>query len=102
MAVKVIIRRQIGEGHLEEAYKLLTRARYNASYQEGYISSETLTSIDNANSVVVISTWESIENWEKWKNSDIRSDGESRLDEITDVPAEYETFTMGVKYRPSR
>ena len=97
MAVKVIIRRQIEEGHLEEAYKLLTRARYNASYQDGYISSETLTSIDNTNSVVVISTWESIENWEKWKNSDIRSDGESRLDEITDVPAEYETFTMGIK-----
>jgi len=97
MVVKVIIRRQIKEGRLEEAYKLLTRARYNASYQEGYISSETLTSIDTPNSVVVISTWESIENWKNWKNSDIRSDGESRLDEITQVPAEYEMFSLGVK-----
>ena len=97
MAIKVIIKRQIKAGHLEEAYKLLTRARYNASYQEGYISSETLTSIENPNSVVVISTWDAIENWGNWKNSDIRSDGESRLDEITEVPAEYETFALGVK-----
>lgn len=97
MVIKVIIRRQIKKGHLEEAYKLLTRARYNASYQDGYISSETITSIDDPNSIVVISTWESIEKWENWKNSDVRGDGESRLDEITQVSATYETFSLGVK-----
>ena len=97
MAIKVIIRRQIKAGHIEEAYKLLTRARYNASYQEGYISSETLTNIDNPNVLVVISTWDEIDNWKNWKSSDIRSDGESRLDEITEVPATYETFALGVK-----
>ena len=97
MAVKVMIKRLIKENHMEEAYKLLTRARYNASHQEGYISSETLTSLESKNTVVVISTWQSIESWEKWKNSDVRSDGETRLDEITEEPAQYEAFSMGVQ-----
>jgi len=42
MAVKVLIKRKVKDGKLNEVSKLLIKARYNAIGQQGYISSETL------------------------------------------------------------
>ena len=63
MAVKVLIKRKIENGKLNETSKLLIKARYAAMGQQGYISSETLTDCDDPNKVVVISMWQKIENW---------------------------------------
>jgi hypothetical protein len=39
--------------------------------------------------------WQQVEFWENWKNSDIRSDNEAGLEEISEGPGEYEVFSMG-------
>ncbi len=97
MAVKVMIRRKIKEGRLKEAHKLLARARYNAFHQEGYVGSETMTSLTDPNTVIIISTWKSNEKWENWKNNEYRSDAETGLNDIVEEPTVYETFSLGMQ-----
>lgn len=95
MAVKVLIKRKVKNGKLNEASKLLIKARYAAMSQQGYISSETLTDCYNPNNVAVISMWQKIENWNQWKNSDVRSKNEAEFEALLDAPTEYETYNLG-------
>ncbi|MGD2028422.1 MAG: antibiotic biosynthesis monooxygenase [Desulfobacterales bacterium] len=97
MAVKVLIKRKIKDGKLNEASKLLIKARYKAMEQPGYISSETLSGCDDQNNVVVVSMWQKIENWNEWKKSDIRAENESQFETLLDGPVEYETYNLGLQ-----
>ncbi|MBL6996132.1 antibiotic biosynthesis monooxygenase family protein [Desulfobacula sp.] len=97
MAVKVLIKRKVKEGKLNEASKLLTKARYNAMGQQGYISSETLSGCDDPNNVVVVSMWQRIENWNQWKNGDLRAENETAVEALLDGPTEYETYNLGLQ-----
>ena len=98
MAVKVLIKRKIKDGKLNEASKLLIKARYSAMGQQGYISSETLTDCDDPNKVVVISMWQKIENWNQWKKSDLRSETEIGFESVLDGPTEYEAYNLGLMF----
>jgi len=97
MAVKVLIKRKVKDGKLNEASKLLIKARYNAMGQQGYISSETLSGCDDPNNVVVISMWQRIENWNQWKNGDLRAENETAIEALLDGPTEYETYNLGLE-----
>jgi len=96
MAVKVLIKRKIKEGKLNDASKLLIKARYNAMGQPGYISSETLSGCDDSNNVLVISMWQRIENWNQWKNGDLRAENETAFEALLDGSTEYETYNLGL------
>ena len=96
MAVKVLIKRKIKNGKLNDASKLLIKARYNAMGQPGYISSETLSGCDDPNNVVVISMWQRIENWNQWKNGDLRAENETAFEALLVGPTEYETYNLGL------
>jgi heme-degrading monooxygenase HmoA len=98
MAVKVLIKRKIKDGKLNEASKLLIKARYAAMGQQGYISSETLTDCDDPNKVVVISMWQKIENWNQWKSSDLRSEIEAGFKALLDGSTKYETYNLGLVF----
>ncbi len=97
MAVKVLIKRKIKDGKLIEVSRLLNKARYNAMGQKGYISSETLSGCDDPNNVVVISMWQRIENWNQWKNGDLRAENETAFEALLDEPTEYETYNLGLQ-----
>ena len=97
MAVKVLIKRKIKDGNLSEASQLLTKARYSAMGQQGYISSETLSGCDNPNNVVVVSMWQRLENWEQWKGSDLRAQNEAEFAALLDGPVVYEAYNLGLQ-----
>ena len=97
MAVKVLIKRKIKDGKINDASKLLIKARYNAMNQPGYISSETLSGCDDPNNVVVISMWQRIENWNQWENGDLREGNEAAFEALLDGPTEYETYNLGLQ-----
>ena len=96
MAVKVLIKRKMADGKLNEVSQLLNKARYNAMGQPGYISSETLSGTDDPNNVVVVSMWQKIEHWDQWKNSDARAENEAKFEALLDGPTEYETYNLGL------
>ncbi|MGD2269093.1 MAG: antibiotic biosynthesis monooxygenase [Desulfobacterales bacterium] len=97
MAVKVFIKRRFKAGGLKDGCQLITEARYNAMKQAGYISSETLSDIEDPNRVVVISMWHSLENWDRWKNSGVRIQIEAEIEKLLDTPTAYEKYNLGVQ-----
>ena len=98
MAIKVLIKRKIKNGKLNEASKLLIKARYNAMGQPGYISSETLSGcVDKNNVVVVVSMWQKIADWNQWEKSELRAENEAEFETLLDGPVEYETYNLGLQ-----
>ena len=97
MAVKVFIKRKIKEGQQLEASRLISRIRYGAMEQRGYISSETLTDHNDASRVLVISMWHELEHWNAWKNSEERKNISAMFQEIVEAPTEYEIYDLGMQ-----
>ena len=97
MAVKVIIKRHFKEGQIAEASALLLKFRHDAMNQAGYISGETLTNHYDSRTMTVISTWQTIEDWIKWQESDVREANETQLERMLQEPAEFEIYDIGIK-----
>ena len=96
MAVKVIIRRHVQEDKSDQVFELLKRLRVKAISQPGYISGETLVNHYNPQHMVVISIWQSIEDWMNWQNSDERVESEAKLERFLEAPAQYEVYDLGL------
>lgn len=66
--------------------------------QKGYISGETLICAENTNKVVVISIWDSLADWNNWKENPLRQKIDASLFELQDNPTTYEPFVFS-KYK---
>ena len=69
MAVKVLIRRHVPEDKAREIIPLFRQIRSLAITREGYISGETLRNLDDPEEFLVISSWQTSEEWESWLKS---------------------------------
>ena len=96
MAVKILIKRKFKQSHMQAASRFVINNRSGAMQQPGYISSETLRSIEDKDTVLVISMWENMEAWEAWKNSEIRKANVAELKDYLIGEAEYEHYTLGL------
>ena len=95
MTVKVMIKRHIKEGKAKEVFTLLNRHRSNAMDQKGYVTGETLMSYQDPRCLLVISTWQSIDNWLAWKENSERKANEAKLEQFLEAPTEYDEFILG-------
>ena len=96
MAVKILIKRKIRDGNMQAAARLLINNRKGAMTQPGYISSETMRSLDDPTQVVVMSMWQSKEDWETWKNSEVRTANENDFKDYLVGPSKYEHYSLGL------
>ena len=96
MAVKIFIKRHVKEGKVDKAYTLLNKIRSNAMNQPGYISGETLVNHYDYRSITVISTWQSVEDWINWEESDERAGNEVELESLLEKSTKYEIYDMGL------
>lgn len=96
MPVKVLIKRRFKEGYANQINKVIKEIRHGAMDQEGYITSETMWDHDDPFRVVIASNWRGINNWDAWKNSDLRKSIEQKLKEFLIGETEYEIFDLGV------
>jgi quinol monooxygenase YgiN len=96
MAVKILIKRKIKNGNMKAASRLVINNRYGAMAHPGYISSETMRSIDDPDRIVVVSMWQDIEGWESWKNSETRKANEDEFKDYFVGPTEYELYSLGL------
>jgi heme-degrading monooxygenase HmoA len=94
MAVKIIIKRSIGQQVAPVLRPLIVELRAHAMKQPGYISGETLKCIDRPGEYLVISTWDSLDDWQKWLNSQDRKILENKIESITGSTAEYATYVQ--------
>ena len=93
--IKVMIKRHIKEGNAKEVFTLLKEQRAKAMNQRGHLKGETLMSYQNPNSLLVISSWQSMENWIAWKESEERTVNEDKLEQFLESPTEYDEYIFG-------
>lgn len=98
MIVKIFIRRQVPAECEMEAFELLNRLRSKAMDHPGYISGETLVSTNDHSEIMVVSTWQHLENWNSWKDSEKRKTIDAQLEALQVKPTEYEPF-VSTKHR---
>jgi heme oxygenase (mycobilin-producing) len=92
MSVKVMIKRKWQIEKPEALFPLLSELRTRAKEQPGYISSETLRSLDDPEDFMVVSIWETADNWKKWLQSKERRDIQGKVDSMIGEKTFYELF----------
>lgn len=92
MAVHVIIKRKIKTNHPDEILPLLQELRARAEKQKGYISAETLQNIDSPDEILVVSKWETAEDWKFWFDSRERRELQGSVDSLIGERTFYEVF----------
>ena len=95
MQAKIIIKRKFVKGKKNEIIALLREFRSSALNQPGYVSGETLTSIDDPQTMIVISTWQDLESWYKWKDNNTRKTLENMLRTYQEESTDYQECIVG-------
>lgn len=92
MAVRVFIEREIDPENEIKLHNLLLKLRAKAIQARGYISGETLRSVDDPNRFLVISTWNSLEEWRNWENDPDRKAIQEQIDKLLRVPSRVSVY----------
>lgn len=95
MNAKIFIKRKFVKGRKKEIIALLKELRTGALGQPGYISGQTLAACDDPQTLLVIGTWQDIENWHAWRENDTRNTLEKMLETYQDGPTQYEEYILG-------
>ena len=95
MAVKIFIRRVIAEERINDLLPLFRHLRNLATNQPGYISGETLKKIDSPGQYLVISTWQSLDDWRQWVVSRERIEVQNEIDARLEEDTIYEIYQYG-------
>ncbi|WP_310599308.1 antibiotic biosynthesis monooxygenase family protein [Desulfobulbus sp.] len=92
MAVKVLIKRKVVDKKAPELEALLRKMRALTLNQKGYISGETFTRIDEPEVSMVISSWQTLDDWRAWTLSKERIEVQEQIDKLLGAPTHYEVF----------
>lgn len=97
MSIKVLITRTVPQDKARGMLNLFREMRSLATGQDGYISGETLKSSDRLDVYLVISTWESADDWENWLKSKERQEIQGKIDALLGGKTAYEMFHYGLR-----
>lgn len=86
MVVKTFIQRQAKPGKEKEFKQLLVELRTGAMKVKGFISGETLQSIEDPTLFVTVGTWKTVTDWNNWCSSSERKKVQERLGRVLVVP----------------
>ena len=95
MAIKVIIMRKVAKDKQKDLLPLLMELRAMAMSQKGYISGETLKGISDPDEFIVISTWNSLEDWNAWGNNPARKEIQAKIDAILEEKTIAKAYLYG-------
>jgi len=95
MIAKIIIKRRFKQGKTKQILALLNELRSRAMVQPGYISGETLIQIGFPYNMVVIASWQTLEDWQAWRDSEDRKRYEAMLEIYQERAAVYEEYLLG-------
>ena len=93
MAIDVMIKRKVKPGRqAKELVPLILHLRALATYQPGYISGTTLCNLEHPEECLVVSRWESIDDWNRWRDSKRRAEIEQKIEMLIGEKAEYTIY----------
>jgi heme-degrading monooxygenase HmoA len=92
MVVKIIIDRKVKKGKEVEFFNLLKGLRSKAIPSKGYISGETLLSLSDPHNYVVVSTWQSADDWRNWEKNPERKKIQTRIKRLMVRPTKTKIY----------
>jgi len=95
MAVKILIRRIVPANKARQMIPLFREMRTLANEQPGYITGETMRNLENPDEFLVVSTWETSDDWSRWVQSKEREQIQSQIDDLLGGKTNYEIFHYG-------
>ncbi len=98
MIAKIFIKRRFAKENATQILSLLNKIRSIAMDQPGYISGETLMQSDFPENLAVICSWQTMEDWHAWKNSEERKQYEAMLEIYQTRPTQYEEYLLGTTF----
>jgi heme-degrading monooxygenase HmoA len=92
MAVRIIIDRKVKKGKEAEFAKLLRELRLKAVPSKGYISGETLRSLNDHANYIVITTWQSVNDWKEWDKNPERKKIQAKIEKVMARPTKTKIY----------
>jgi len=93
MAICVIIRRTVSDKTMaDKLAPFIVQLRSRATAQPGYVTDQTFSCLDCKGEYLVISTWNTLDDWNKWMHSDERQVVQKQIDELTGEKTEYRYY----------
>ncbi|MGE3075663.1 MAG: putative quinol monooxygenase [Dehalococcoidia bacterium] len=96
MAVKVVIERRVLPGQERRVLEILRALRVRCLDEPGYIMGETLRDSEDAQNLVVISTWFGLGDWRRWHASADRQEFETKLRQHLSTPERVRVLLEGL------
>ena len=90
--VKVLIERRCRANQEGELGKLLVELRSKGVQRSGYVSGETLNSLQDPSLWLVISTWLNVDLWKAWESSPERREFVSKIAPLLVEPEKISIF----------
>jgi heme oxygenase (mycobilin-producing) len=94
MAIKVILYRRVPADRAAQLRPLLVRLRALAQAQRGYVSGETLMNSEDPEEYLVISTWETEDDWNAWFNDEKRAGLQREVDALLGHETLYQLYYL--------
>ncbi len=95
MTVRILIKRNVPEEKARDLIPMFRDIRQLAMQQDGYISGETLRNYNNPEEFLIISSWQSVSDWENWLKSEGRREIQNKIDRFLGGETSYEVFHYG-------
>jgi heme-degrading monooxygenase HmoA len=92
MAVRIIIDRKVKKGKESDFAKMLRELRSKAIPSKGYISGETLRAQDDPHNYIVITTWQSVEDWKAWEKQPERKKIQAKIEKLMARPTKTKIY----------
>ena len=91
--IRVMIERKVKTG--EDLSSLLVELRVAAITRfPGYIGGETLVNTKDRSHIMVLSTWQSVADWERWANSETRVKMYERIEPLLKEKPSVQVFEV--------
>lgn len=91
--IRVMINRKVKAGENLSAFLVELRVAAITRFQ-GYIGGETLIDTQDRANIVVLSTWRSIKDWERWAHSETRMNLFKRIEPLLQDKPEISIFEL--------
>jgi len=92
MVVRIIIDRKVKKGKESDFSKLLRELRSKAIPSKGYISGETLRSLADPHNYIVITTWQSVDEWKRWEKDPERKKIQAKIEKLMARPTKTKIY----------
>ena len=92
--VKVIVERKVKKGKEGDLLQLLREVKSAATLYPGYISGETLTSLDDPRVFLIIANFTDVESFQKWRDNPSRLKITAKIDALLDYPAKIGVYRV--------